>query len=448
MARLFAFLIFATALMADYYSLKNPSLDETGTLEYEGGLSIHVKEGMINIQSGYDLSWIMTGSTPQEYEMVTVETEVETSVLPPVEGDDKKAKEAAPKKQTMMQRYSTCNFLYLLKNDMPHTTTFALKGAKKTYIVKRESNPTSIYHPIRGEEVRADLIEYRIIKALDDSPVEYSTILRKYVDLANNLIAVELMGRNVHRIKRVTGPALDDYNREAQARETVLKNMDMSKDKLFFAYESMYKGNLRNLKVTYEMAKKNIKVVTSSPISLFDPANKSSALEENVGFMRSVKGDLYELKKVQIIDGTVDVNWVNLPNKQAVKVDYISNGQKDSSAIAKSPKQQFYGIEGVIYLASWMKQNKVDKKIFSFINGSMPTDMTMLKTSANRYEMQKKGNTIYSFDVDGYSIVTKITDPAYDNVITLKSKDSTTTRKNKEYLSNLRHRSGIVLVKE
>jgi flagellar biosynthesis/type III secretory pathway chaperone len=447
-------LLVASGLLADYYSIKSPSLDTPGVLEYERGLIIEVKGDSIKLRGVSGIDWLIKGDKAETYDQLKIEVPVEPAVLPPMEGDGKPAKEGEAKtpKTTPApapvahKRYNSCNLFYLLKKGM-RDSTFALHARDRIYLVQKETSSDSIYHPVQGRNVDVSVHEYRFLRAVDDTPLEHSTMMRTYTDLMNNLIAVEFLGKGEQRIKKVTDERLQEFMKQKASLVTELTNMDMSKEKLYFTFSNMRQGTHRSLNVTYEMAKKNIKVVTKSPVSLFDPENKSSATEENVGFLRSVKGDLYELKKVQIVNGAVDVNWVNLPNKRAVKVDYITNGQKDSNAIGKSQGQQFYGIEGVLYLASWMHQNKIDKKVFSFINGAFPVDMTMLKTGNGRYELQKKGNVIYRFTVDRYSIVTNIHDPGYSSDIVLESKESDTTIKNKRYLNGLQKKYGIVLVK-
>ncbi|NPA65873.1 MAG: hypothetical protein GXO11_03225, partial [Epsilonproteobacteria bacterium] len=208
------------------------------------------------------------------------------------------------------------------------------------------------------------------------------------------------------------------------------------------------RSGAKRLNVTYAMSKKNIKTVLESPISLFDPESHSSQIEQNVGIMRDLgsKG-LYELKKVQLIDGRVDVSWLNHPKKSVVIVDFFTNGQKDRNLLSKKAGEQFYGIEGVLYLPYWMKKNNVKKQTFTFINGSLPFDATMKKTGT-AYDMQKKGQTIYSFVLDPRGFVKTIEYPSYNLKIKLESVESDLTRENKRFLKQLQKKYHIILVRE
>lgn len=223
---------------------------------------------------------------------------------------------------------------------------------------------------------------------------------------------------------------------------------DFAKEILYLTYVSKQEGTIKRMSMTYEMKKKNTKVVLKSPVSLLDPEYKGSEVSEHVGIFRDINNALYEMKKVNIVDGSIDLSWINHPKKKVVLVQYISNGEKDKKMLSKIKGQQFYAIEGAMYLVSWMHQNSNSNLVFTFMNGSLPFDVTMIKTSNNSYEMQKKGQTIYAFKVDNNSFVTNIEYPAYNINIVLQDAQNDTTVKNKKFLENFVIRNKIKFIEE
>ena len=95
-----------------------------------------------------------------------------------------------------------------------------------------------------------------------------------------------------------------------------------------------------------------------------------------------------------------------------------------------------------------MYKNSIDSKVFTYINGSLPFDVTMKKTSNNTYNMEKRGQTIYTFSVDTKGFVTEMSYPDYDLVLRLDTKDSDKTLLNKKYLKEFKEENYIKLIKE
>ena len=157
---------------------------------------------------------------------------------------------------------------------------------------------------------------------------------------------------------------------------------------------------------------------------------------------------MYELKKVQIIDGEVDVDWLNLPNKRFVVLKYKNEGKMDKNILSKSKNQQFYGIEGLFYLPYFMSKNGIDKKVFTFINGSLPFDVTIKKISNKKFVVSKSGKTIYEFRLDDRGFVKDLRYPLYDVKIKLESVESDITRENRRFLKDFADKFDIIKVKD
>ncbi len=422
-------LLLSSLVFGDYYSSIDTTLSDTKTLKFEDGLTLSLEEDSLKISSEYDLNYLIEGNEPIEYENVLL--------------SDKEKIEIS---------YRAYNFSYILKNDITERK-FILKIPDGMLLVEVEEKLTNIKSSLYDEKKEVIEYEYIVKKSFDNEGKEVDTkedeILRKYISDKGGLLAIELLDKGVKKIIKVENEKLQQFMNEKSSRIVSVNNFDFKKEKLYLSYVSKTSSSSKRLNITYAMSKKNIKTVLKSPISLFDPESKSSSIEQNVGILRNIKNkELYELKKVQLIDDKTDVSWLNHPKKKVVIVEYVTDGKKDKKVLSKSKGQQFYGLEGLFYLVRWMDANNQKEKVFTFINGSLPFDATMKQTKPHFYEMQKSGQTIFSFNIDENGFVSKMQYPDYDLILNLESIENDTTLQNKQYLENLKSKNNIKLIKE
>ena len=417
-------MVLTTFLFADYYSCVDTHLEGQKEIDFDKGLVLHVDgEKPVKIVAKVELNWIDDGKSARKYEPFSV------------------------KKKDEERLYPVYNFQYLLKKKVDDKM-FVLKTKSGYLLVKTKKRAAKLQTPLFGD-VTVTKLSYKVERSVGkkiDIPKE--DIAVKFLDDEGNLVALELMDGDVQKVKKCITPDLKRFLKEKASRKTKVEKFDFSKEKLYMSYVSQKESETKRMKLEYSMKKKYIKAVLKAPISLFDPEYKDDTLSSEVGILREANGELYEVKKVQIINGSKEIVWVNHPKKSVVIVNYNNNGVKDQKIFSKSKGQQFYAIEGVLYLVSWMDKNKVEKKVFTFVNGTIPFDVTMKKDGAHSYSMEKNGKVIYAFEVDDRDFLKKIEYPSYDITIKLESVDNDTTLANKEFLRNFMRKHHIKLIKE
>jgi len=430
---LFVLLLLVNVLYANYYTSSNLKTDGNKKFVFEDNLIIDIKNDGVNISKFSD---VFRDNKPMKYKDTLY----------------KKTKEVKENNVSRVieitKKFNTYNLLYLILNNVDDET-FVLKLKDKYYFVKRDEKSIE-FDTLFGNKDAYE-ITYTIIGLLHNNKMVNTSkkkILKKIVSIDGELLGIDILNNGLKKVVKVEDKYLKKFLHEKATRELKVKKFDFSNQKIYTTYVSSSSDSQKRLKVTYQMSKKNIKIVTESPISLLDPENKSDNIVQNVGFLREFKNDLYELKKLQLVNGKIEVDWLNIPKKNFVLLKFNNEGNEDKKFLSKSKGQQFYSIEGVIYLVSWMEKNGINQKIFTFINGSLPFDITMKKTSSKTYSMQKSGNTIYKFVLDNRNIVKTILYPSYNLKITLESVESDTTIRNREYLKNFINIHNITLIKE
>jgi len=421
MFRIISALFISVLLFADYYTATNSSLNSNKTLIFTHNFKIEVNNSKITTNSK-KLNALMLGETPKTFEQTDITNE-----------DD------------MLESFETYNLAYVLKNHPQEE--FVLKTPK--YLLLITPSYSTDYINVFNTQKEANVYTYEVKKALlkDHSLAKKQNFsLTLYTDENDNLLAVKF-SRDLKTLKQVITPNLEKFLEEKSKLKTEVDKFTLDEGNLYLSYVSKTKNGAKRLKLTYQKFKKYyIKTMLKAPISLFDPENKSPSIEEDIGFLREYKNDLYEIKKVQIIDSQIDTMWINKPSSSVVVVEY--NGLNDKTILSKDKNQQFYGIEGVLYLVTWMRLNNIHSKIFTFINGYLPFDSTMKEISKNSYDMEKNHHIIYKFTTDDRGFVTKIFYPSYNISINLESVDTDLTLKNKKYLKELMQQFDIKLIKE
>jgi len=428
-------LLLSSLAFADYYSVSNANLDENKVLHYGDGITITVKNQQLRLDAGQDLNWLEVN----DKEKVLDEGLSIATLL----------KQKDIKVNSSLSSY---NFNYLLSKH-PKDKRFWLVTKDKYMLVKSSHDKKSFFHHLLGRDVAVIRYEYEVEDAYDKKgkkvKIPEDEILTTYIDTSGGILGLELLDKGVKKLVKIEDKHLKTFLTKRKTLQLEVKNFDFKNQSLYLSYLSKTSSSQKRLNITYSTSKNKIKTVLESPISLFDPENNSRAVEQNVGILYNYKNKkLFEIKKVQIIDGNIDVTWVNLPKKKVVVVSFMNDGEKDKKVLSKSKGQQFYSIEGVFYLVSWMQQHAKSKQIFTFMNGSLPFDVTMTKAKKGHFEMKKSGNVIYTFDVDAKGFVTAMQYPSYDVSLTLDRVQNDTTRKNNIFLEDFQSAHNIVLIKE
>lgn len=423
MLKVVMILISTTMLFADYYSTIDTQLRGEKKIKFNKGLAINVsQDNMIALKSKIDFHWIDDGEDAKIFDPINLDKKI----------------------------YPVYNLRYLLKNSVSYQE-FLLKTKAGYLLVRSKIKDTNIDTPLYGY-INVQRYSYKVEKAFDNqfkkANISEDDILVKYVDGVGNIVAIELMDEGAQKVVKCITPALKRFLQEKKTRKVTVEKFDFSKEKLYLTYVSKHDSSVKRMKLEYSMKKKYIKVVLKTPISIFDPEYKDSTQSIEVGILREANQDLYEIKKVEIINGSEEIAWLNYPKKSVVLVDYNNQGYKDRKVLSKTKGQQFYSIEGLLYLVSWMDKNGKDKKIFTFMNGTLPFDATMKEQENHNYIMEKSSKVIYRFELDKRHFLQKITYPAYDITIKLENVDSDTTLKNKEYLHSFMQEHYIKLIKE
>ncbi|MDA7817989.1 hypothetical protein N9A28_07350 [Sulfurimonas sp.] len=410
-------------LHASYYTSLDSRLSEEKVLTFEDKSTLHVTSNGVELKSFKDSSWLSNSSEIKEFREIP---------------DDGK-------------KYSVYNLAYVLKN-IVSKKKFILKIPSGYLRVKTDLDTKEIYSPLLSRDVKTRSYSYEVEKAYDSNgkkiKIKNDDILTKYLDRNGNLVALEVMDEGVKGVKKVYSKEIAQYEQEKEKRPVFANKFDFANETLYLTYVSKDETSTKRMNISYEMKKKNTKVVLKAPISLFDPEYKGTSSSEHVGLFRDTKKALFEMKKVQIVDGGIELSWLNHPKKKVVQVQYVSNGEKDKKLLSKVSGQQFYSVEGIIYLVSWMHLSNKDNLVVTFMNGSLPFDVTMTKTSDNSYEMQKKGQTIYAYTVNKNGFVKSIDYPAYKINIMLEDAQNDTTVANKKYLENFVRQNSIHYVKD
>lgn len=211
-------------------------------------------------------------------------------------------------------------------------------------------------------------------------------------------------------------------------------------EQLFTRYLWSKETEYKTLEVDYKETGKRknlIQVRVSAQTNVFDPKVQSTVIEKHIGVLAIAKGDrLIELKKVQTINGKKDTSW-----DQDIRNGIIKLGQETIFV----SKEEYYGYEGLWYLASWMKTNNIAEKKIFLINGTEPISLTASLTHNGVVDISKSGNSLYQFSVDKNGFVTRLYFVPLEQELLLISKETTTTKANKEKVKRYMQSNKVVL---
>jgi len=238
---------------------------------------------------------------------------------------------------------------------------------------------------------------------------------------------------------------LEDAGLTAFARMIATLPLEPSKfevkgEQLKTQYVWSEKGNHKTLDVFYKETGKRknlIQVTASAETNVFDPKVQSKALEKHIGVLL-VKGErLIEVKKVQTINGKKDTTW-----SQDIRSGIIQLGAEKIFV----SKAEYYGYEGLWYLASWMSTNSITEKKIFLINGTEPISLTATLTNAGLVDITKSGKSLYQFSVDKNGFVTRLYFSPLEQELRLISKETTTTKANRVKVARYMELNRVVLL--
>lgn len=425
LALLFILLNFQTA-WADYYSISKSDFRDDKVIMLNGSQEVVVKNGNVNFKNDDDFAGLIDTNRAISYGV----------------------KKILLHEDEQLKNLNVYNFIYLLRNAV-NDNLFILRTGKKDLVVKTTRSDERISSPLYPQKVDVIKYDYEALHVLDEldrlSDPGFENIMNKYADKAGNIVALKILDGDELKVQKVVNRALNTFLAEKKSRVVTVEAFDFSKEKIYLVYLSQSKTSQQRMNVTYSMEGKNIKSVVEVPISMLDPEKKTSQVAKHIGFLRDLNSsELFEMQKVEIVGGQVELKWLNNPKEKAVLVE--NRGQKE--LIYKSKRQQFYAFEGLLYLVSWMKENAVEEKIITYMNGAQPFDATLRSVGAGSYVMEKSGNTIYKFNTNALGIVSNIEYPAYDLSIELESVSNDSTKENIRFLKSYQFQNNIIMVKE
>lgn len=321
---------------------------------------------------------------------------------------------------------------------------FFLTDKKSFYLVNSSTKRGSYQDSLSGKKLSVKNIEYRISRKIDlSAPEDIKPVNARLLSLV--FYQDTLLSFQYNKQTAVLS-YLQDSNLTAFGK--LLKNMPLEPERLSFKGEPLttqylwsHGGQQKVLTVTYKETGKRknlIQVKASAQTNVFDPKQTSTALEKHIGVLAVAKGQrLVELKKVQTINGKKDIGW-----DQDIRNGIIKLGQETIFV----SKEDYYGYEGLWYLASWMSINTINMKKIFLINGTEPISLTAKLIRVGEVEISKAGNALYQFSIDQNGFVTSLYFTPSKQRLNLIAKETKTTKSNKIKIKQYMQTNKIVLL--
>lgn len=256
--------------------------------------------------------------------------------------------------------------------------------------------------------------------------------------IRNTVTGYEFNGEK-YRLMRIEDQSVRDLVSMAKVTPTTPSSFEFKGDVLTTVYQwNKSNGGAKSLLVEYKESgkKKNlIQVRTEAETQVYDPKTPSANIEKHIGVLAATKsGSLLELKKVQKTNDKVDGGWAFDYKKRLIKL---------GEEVLFVEKENYYGFEGLWYLAHWMSSQSIPSQKVFLINGLESISLTAT-LKANAVEITKAGKVLYRFTLDRASFVTKFEFVPMDQTLTLISKDTETTKKNRQKLNAFMQANGVI----
>jgi len=321
---------------------------------------------------------------------------------------------------------------------------FFLVDAKSLYYVTPEVSKHTYHDLISQQTLSVKQYSYLLESKVDfNQPqsvrrIDKSLLITRYYQ--DTLLAFSF-GSKTARLSHLKDDKLVQFS-------TLLKNTVLEPKRLAFKGETLTTkyvwadaGKQKILEVSYKETGKRknlIQVKASAQTNVFDPKQRSTAIEKHIGVLAVTKSArLLELKKIQTINGKKDIGWDQDVRNGIIKL-------ADETLFVN--KEDYYGYEGLWYLASWMSTNGINEKKIFLINGTQPISLTARLSNTGQVEISKAGNTLYQFTLDPHGFVTRLYFSPSKQTLNLISKETKTTKSNKTKVKQYMKTNKIVLL--
>ncbi|WP_036180978.1 hypothetical protein [Marinomonas sp. MED121] len=349
---------------------------------------------------------------------------------------------AIERRQQRLSSLAVLNFAEVI-NKRPKNPFFLMDN-NYLYFVDPQQSRVSYQDAISGQNISAIATNYYLETGINVSSPErleaFDTSILTLVSYQDTLLKIEYED-NLVSLTRLEDSHLTRFEKMLSATVLQPKKLEFKGESLITQYLWANQNERKTLEFAYKETGKRknlIQVKASAQSSVFDPKQSSSALEKHIGVLAVAKGKrLVELKKVQTINGKKDIGW-----DQDIRNGIIKLG--DETIFVS--KEDYYGYEGLWYLASWMSLNGINQKKVFLINGTEPISLTATLTTAGEVVISKAGNTLYQFKLDEGGFVTQLYFAPSKQTLILINKDTETTKSNKAKVKNHMRTNKIVLL--
>lgn len=256
--------------------------------------------------------------------------------------------------------------------------------------------------------------------------------------IRNTVTSYEFNGAQ-YRLIRIEDQSVRELVSMAKITPTVPASFQFKGDVLTTIYQwKKSGGETKSLLVEYKESgkKKNlIQVRTEAETQVYDPKTPSGNVEIHIGVLAATKsGSLLELKKIQKTNDKVDGGWAFDYKKRLIKL---------GEEVLFVEKENYYGFEGLWYLAHWMSSQSISNQKIYLINGLEPIALTAT-LKANVVEITKAGKVLYRFTLDRVNFITRFEFVPLNQTLELVSKDTQTTKKNRQKLNAFMQANGVI----
>ncbi|MGF1763193.1 hypothetical protein [Aliivibrio kagoshimensis] len=326
-----------------------------------------------------------------------------------------------------------------LFSKQPNSRFFILQQGTLSLIVPNQQN-TSLNTNITGAMQRGSQSIYTVKSSLKIGSTRVhsdgSTLL--HVEKVKDTVTEIRFAGKTYQLMRIEDEKVKAMSDMAKRFPTSPTSFSFKGETLTTSYVwNKSGGGAKKLLVEYKYTgkKKNlIQVKAQAETELFDPKTTSSNTEKHIGIMAKTKsGSLLELKKVQKVLDKVESSWV-LDNKNRI----IKLGEE----ILFVSKENYYGFEGLWYLAYWMKEGNLSSKKIFLINGTEPISLTAT-LKGSKVEITKAGKVLYRFTMDSKGFVTQFEFVPLNQSLQLVDKQTDTTRANSKKITTYMQQNGV-----
>ena len=301
-----------------------------------------------------------------------------------------------------------------------------------------------VVNPIDGKYFNGSLVNYYI----DLSVYTKGLILSN--GEGNSIVSVQTIENTITKFNVLDKEYILSriYNSKIKNLITMINDFPTTPSSFSFKNDvltTLYRWNLsgnesKSLSVEFkESGKTNnlVQVKTEGEQQVYDPNNLSDKVEKHIGILASNNSDqLFELKKIQRLNDNSDGGWV---------FDYKKRLLKLGNEILFVDNEDYYGFEGLWYLAYWMNINDIAERKIFLINGFEPISLTIRKKK-NFIEISKSENTLYRFIFNDSGFIEEFDFVPLGQKLFLESLDTNATIRNRNKIDLYMQSNGIIKI--